>query len=142
LGEEKVYVVKGRWMKEERGIGEIWISGSSVVGALGRVGVGCWKDLGKEVGREDWFIVVDGCGGNNGVRVRYGSWWVYLDGREKWSNVFLSVYNLSFYQNQLIYCFSATRKKLFKDNVFSGEILICIFYFLMTFFRMFSFFNG
>jgi hypothetical protein len=29
------------------------------------VGVGCWKDLGKEVGREDWWRM--DIGGSNGV---------------------------------------------------------------------------
>jgi hypothetical protein len=43
------------------------------VGALGRDEVGCWKDLGKKVGREDRFMVVDGCGGSNGVGVRHES---------------------------------------------------------------------
>jgi hypothetical protein len=46
------------WIKEEWGIGNVWSSRSSIVGVLGEgVGVGCWKDLGKEVKREDWLLV-------------------------------------------------------------------------------------
>jgi hypothetical protein len=46
----------------------------------------------------------------------------------EWSDVSPSVLFLFFfYQNQPIYSFHATEKKLFEDGIFSGEILICNF---------------
>jgi hypothetical protein len=56
-------------MKEKWGIDDVRSSGNSGIGVLGEgVGVGTWKDLGKEVGREDWWRMDMG---NNVVWGRY-----------------------------------------------------------------------
>jgi hypothetical protein len=58
-------------------------------GLRGRVGVGWWKDLGKDVGREDWWWLNMG-GRGMGASDR-GEEYASLSSEEEWSNIFPSV---------------------------------------------------